>query len=328
MFSFILFAGIACAQKPPTPLLDPEETAAVVNGTKISNKEVLALVRDLRRQNLAANPDFSEAPILPLWRGALQYLIGHQLLKGESVRRGYESEEGEIGSLEGSWPDPNLTELQRGHLLRQYGGPTAMRLHRERNQLDRFLESPYTDGLVTEETIQAMFKTTPGRWGGTQSAKARQILIRPAGSSEEEIEKARAKATEIYNALKNGEATFEEMARSHSQDHYAGQGGFMGIVQEKRIVPPVAKALFSLQPGEISEPVHSGLGFHIVQLEEKIPAKTLDEVRDQIEQDLRRNQLPKGKMLFLQRLSIQAAIELGPEPQESDLLTSLDAAVR
>jgi len=306
----LLFPGVVQAQDNAAPTTLPENAAAVINEIVIPYEQVSLLMKNVLRRSLQGPVEISEEAALKLWQDTRQLLIDYQLLKQEAVRRGYKPEEG-------------TNEDDREAPARSVSGALAMKLQEEMLRIERYLEPAYTEGWVTEETIKAMFKANPDRWGGTEAAKAGQILIRPDGMDEKAVEEARVKAREIYDSIKNGDETFEEMARTHSQDRYASQSGSMGIVRKKWLIPSIGEALFSSEPGKVSEPIQSAMGFYILRLEEKISAKSLDDARDQIERDLRASQLPKGRMLFIQRLGAQALIQLGPDPEGSDLVQSI-----
>ena len=115
--------------------------------------------------------------------------------------------------------------------------------------------------------------------------RARHILIlSDAKASAEDQAKAKAKIEEIAQRIKAGE-DFGEVAKEVSEDPGSGpQGGELGWFAHGQMVPEFDKASFALNPGELSEPVKTQFGWHLIQLEEKKAAgqKPLDEVKDQI----------------------------------------------
>jgi peptidyl-prolyl cis-trans isomerase SurA len=77
------------------------------------------------------------------------------------------------------------------------------------------------------------------------------------------------KAKGMYRQLQSG-ADFESLARLHSDDsRSAARGGNLGIARSGQIVPAYEKTALSLKPGEISKPVWTEFGFHIIQLLER-----------------------------------------------------------
>lgn len=114
-----------------------------------------------------------------------------------------------------------------------------------------------------------------------------------AGAGPEAKDKTRARAQEIYQLVRKKPGSFAELARKHSQDPgSAAKGGDLGQLPRGTMkdVPEFEEALYQLKPGEISAPVESKLGFHIIRATAVQPAqgKSFEAVRVQIEADLRR----------------------------------------
>ena len=125
-------------------------------------------------------------------------------------------------------------------------------------------------------------------------SRARHILIsveRDAGVDAKQ--KARAKADEIYRQLQKKPQDFPALAKEHSQDPgSAANGGDLGLLTRGAMkdTPQFEDALFALKEGEISKPVETKFGFHIIQATEVKGArgKTLEEMRGQIETELKK----------------------------------------
>ena len=124
--------------------------------------------------------------------------------------------------------------------------------------------------------------------------KARHILIRAKGSAvpakkdvkELTDEEALAKAQDIRKKLADG-ADFATLAKAESDDaSSAANGGALGpAFGHGRMVPPVEKVVFTIPVGELSEPVKSQFGYHILKVESR-QEKPFEEVRPEIERKL------------------------------------------
>jgi peptidyl-prolyl cis-trans isomerase D len=125
-------------------------------------------------------------------------------------------------------------------------------------------------------------------------SKARHILIAvDSGASAEARQKARATADDLYKRVRQNPAAFPELAKEYSQDPgSAAKGGDLGFITRGSMkdVPEFEEALFKLKEGEISPPVQTKLGFHIIQATEVRAArgKSLEEMRGQIEAELKK----------------------------------------
>jgi len=175
-----------------------------------------------------------------------------------------------------------------------------------------------------------------------ESRQAAHIFVSAdAGSGAEARQKARARAEKIHQQLLKAPAGFAEMAKKESEDPgSAANGGDLGFIGRGSMkdVPEFEAALYQLKPGEISAPVETRLGYHIIRLTAVRPAqsKGLDEVRGQIEQELRKQlagrrfaELADGfnNVVYEQSESLKPAAELiKTAPQVSGWITRLGAA--
>ncbi len=103
---------------------------------------------------------------------------------------------------------------------------------------------------------------------------ARHILIK---TSELVVDaEARSRLLEIKKRIDNG-ASFAEQAKLFSEDGSAAQGGDLGWLSPGDTVPPFEQAMNSLQPGEMSGPVQTGFGWHLIQVLERRTTDVSDE---------------------------------------------------
>lgn len=97
--------------------------------------------------------------------------------------------------------------------------------------------------------------------------RARHILIRV--NELVSAQQAKERLAEIRQRIENKTATFEDMARAYSNDASASRGGELGTLYPGDTVPEFEHAMNALKVGEISEPVESPFGFHLIQVEER-----------------------------------------------------------
>ena len=113
---------------------------------------------------------------------------------------------------------------------------------------------------------------------------ARHILIKvPPGADEATVQAAKKRADEIYRKAKAGE-DFAELAKTYSEGPSKDQGGELGSFTRSQMVKPFADKAFSMAPGEISEPILTQFGWHIIKVEGVTPAstKTLEQAKPEI----------------------------------------------
>ncbi|MCI0508039.1 MAG: SurA N-terminal domain-containing protein [Gammaproteobacteria bacterium] len=126
-----------------------------------------------------------------------------------------------------------------------------------------------TDQQPTEEELKQFYEERSNLYVTPEERRTRHILITvDAGASEEQIQAAKNKATDLRKQITEG-ADFEKLAREHSNDPGSAQlGGDIGFFGKDSLDPAYEKAMYSLKVGEVSEPVLSAFGYHIIKLEE------------------------------------------------------------
>ncbi len=101
--------------------------------------------------------------------------------------------------------------------------------------------------------------------------RANHILLRTAAGQAPTEQIARLQ--KVRQQIASGEASFGQMAKQYSEDGSASKGGDLGWASPGQFVPEFEKALLALKPGEVSEPVVSRFGVHLIQLVERREVK-------------------------------------------------------
>ena len=138
--------------------------------------------------------------------------------------------------------------------------------------------------VPSEEDLQIYYDEQAEKYKVDEQVHARHILLKvPTGASDEEKKAIRDKAVEVRKLALDG-ADFAELAKQHSEDSTASNGGDLGAFARGAMTAPFEAAAFSTEPGTISDLVESVFGFHIIKVEEKLAARTrpLSEVRDEV----------------------------------------------
>jgi parvulin-like peptidyl-prolyl isomerase len=125
-----------------------------------------------------------------------------------------------------------------------------------------------------------------------EEIKASHILIKsPMDTTAEALEPVKAKADSLYKLATSG-ASFDSLAKQNSEDVTSAQnGGDLGYFGWGRMVDEFQEAAFTLRPGQISQPVKSSYGYHIIKLVDRRPnasRKSFEEEQENIMMNLRR----------------------------------------
>lgn len=147
----------------------------------------------------------------------------------------------------------------------------------------------------------------------TQS-RARHILLRVSLQLGETA--ARDKLNEFKRQIHAGKANFATLAREHSQDGSAAQGGDLGWSNPGMFVPEFEETMNKLAPGQISEPLVSRFGVHLIQLmERREMALKPAEQREAVRAMLRAKKLDDAYVTWAQELRGRAYVEMREPPQ-------------
>lgn len=159
---------------------------------------------------------------------------------------------------------------QTDNLDKADGFPGRVKYHERRALRDAYLDVKVYDA-VTEADAKKIYDEKIGQVKPEQEVHARHILV----ATEPE-------AKEVAERLKKGE-DFAALAKEKSKDPGA-EGGDLGFFARGQMVKPFEEAAFALEVGQVSDPVETPFGWHIIKVEEKRdqPLPTFDQVKDGI----------------------------------------------
>lgn len=246
------------APTPAQPATDPNKVVLTVGEQKLTAGEVEALIKDL-----------------PAQQQQLLQRTGKRMLADELVRIKLFAQEAKKRKLDETPKVKRQLELTREQILATSVASDLLRQNYEENK------QKY------------------------EKIHARHILIRTPGSrapvrpGQKELTEpdAKAKADDLRKKLAGG-TDFAELARKESDDTVSGaQGGDLNVFGHGEMVPEFDKVAFALKEGEISEPVKTPFGYHIIQvtnvlsfdeLQQEIASQSNAQIMKMVE-DLRKN---------------------------------------
>lgn len=134
------------------------------------------------------------------------------------------------------------------------------------------------------EEIKTYFQEHQDDFKTDEQVKASHVLVKlDEEATLEEEAKAKEKIDNILAQIRAG-ADFAEMAKKHSECSSGAKGGDLGFFGQGQMIKEFEAVAFALSEGEVSEPVKTKFGYHIIRLEEKKPGKyeELEEVREEV----------------------------------------------
>jgi peptidyl-prolyl cis-trans isomerase SurA len=144
--------------------------------------------------------------------------------------------------------------------------------------------------------------------------RVRHIVMRPSAQSD--VKQTEDRMREMRQAIMNGSARFEDLARQYSEDASAPQGGDLGWVSPGTLVPEFEDAMGKLPVGGVSNPVQSRFGIHLIQVLDRRET-TLDpkQVREQATNVLKEEKYEPAYAEWVADLRAKAFIEYREPPQ-------------
>lgn len=148
-----------------------------------------------------------------------------------------------------------------------------------------FNPDDYRDQVeIKDYELEEYHQSHPEEFEQPKTVEARHILIKVAADADAEaVAQAQAKADEVYKKAKEG-ADFAELAKKESEGPTKDKGGYLGTFKKDAMVKPFADKAFAMQPGEISEPVRTRFGWHVIKVEKvnEASVRTFEEAKIEI----------------------------------------------
>ncbi|MGZ9086519.1 MAG: peptidylprolyl isomerase, partial [Rhodoplanes sp.] len=167
---------------------------------------------------------------------------------------------------------------------------------------------------LTNEAMRAVYDEAVKQMADEQEVHARHILFRVADANDQNASKeAEAKAKATLARINKGE-DFATLAKDLTDDPPGKQdGGDLGYFTKDQMVPEFSEVAFKLDKGQISDPIKTPFGWHIIKIEDKRKrqAPEFDQVKDQIETFVTR----KAQIDLLNKLRTDAKIERLDKPE-------------
>lgn len=293
---FWLFALCLCmpaaGQEAGAPVV-ADGFAALVNDRVVTVGDVLSLVQQgaAQRESLYEGEEL-EQKLKEDFDNALEILIEHALILED-----FEQKKAEI-------PDRAVDDYLESVIRDRFDndrGAFLGSLAAQRMTLEDYRKE-IKDHLIVmvsrQQILQGKIFVPPSAVRHTYEERADSyrlpeqvrycMMMFKGGKTEEERQARRTDVESIHQQLLAG-ADFAEMAKEHSEDSRAAQGGDRGWSPVKDLGPQFAEALKSLEPGGVSGVIEESGNFYIVKLEERREASVtpFEEVKEEIEKELR-----------------------------------------
>ncbi len=278
----------------------PKDVAAQVGDTAITIATLEARAAEISAQNPDLVPDAKENPeqYTDFVKDVLDYLVTLEVVNQNAAELGVaitdEELQAKLDELKvmfgGDEEAFNAALTEQNITLDQLTSSL-----RERELLDATVEAVTKDLVISDEEIAAYYEENQAQFQEAESRTARHMLFAPGDAVDPEAEftdeewQAAFDDAEAARKRVFGGEDFATVAREVSEDLGSKeQGGDLGQVARGVMVPAFEESVFTLEAGEVSQPVKTQFGYHLIKVESVNEARQqpLEEVRDQIEATL------------------------------------------
>lgn len=291
------------------------DAVAVVNGTPITREEFQTALERNRAQMESQGQSVGGDQLEQLRTDVLESLITQELLYQQSQELGItvsqEEVQSELSSIQDQFPDGERYSQaleQAGVTEEELRGDIRRNIAIQKLVRDE-VASPEE---ITEQELRAFYDDNPDLFQQGERIEAQHILISTQeAQNEEEEQAALEEAQEVRRLLVEENRDFAAVAEEYSDGPSAQNGGQLGSFSRGQMVPPFEEAAFSLEVGEISEPVETQFGYHIIEVTDKTEAgqAPFEQQRDRIRQYLMQQRQREELDSYLAQLKEESQIE-------------------
>jgi peptidyl-prolyl cis-trans isomerase C len=309
-------AGGAGAQPAPAPAKPmPAELPAVlarVNGEEVTKVDFDRLIKNME---LSANGPIPAERRDDIFRKALDQLVTYTVLTQETRARKVavtDAEvEGQIKQMRSQFQnEQDFTKAlaARGMSLEKLKADTRIDL-----SINKMMEAEAATGQPPADAqVREFYDKNPDKFKQDEAVRASHILFKVEESADAATKKkVRDEAEAVLKQVRAG-ADFGELAKKHSADGSAQQGGDLNFFTKGQMVPAFDQAAFALKPGEISDIVTTQFGYHIIKVTDRRPASAVpfEQVSDRIKEYLTEQQKQQKVEAFIESLKQKSKIEV------------------
>ena len=293
-------------------------TAARVNGVEVSYERFNAFYQEYRRPfgiSVAGRGDHLNR-LTKLRKEAMDEMIKQELVCQAAETKGIEVIDAEVDRAIDEISQPFKTPDEFNRRIQSEG--FTQESYRE--HVGRMIAAKkYLDDIrlsvaeVSDEDLEQYYRDNEVRLTFPEQVRVRHILLtwKPMGTTDDKAA-IREQMKPILERARAGE-DFAELAREFSDDYATRQnGGDTGLFKRGEMAPAFEAAAFVLKPGEISDPVETPFGVHILKLEEHREAYLLplDEIREDLRDHVREERMEAAVEQEIERLREQGEVEI------------------
>ena len=298
------------------------EAAATVNGKIIPMSEVETAV-----QNTALRMGAGTMPVATLMDQlaprVLDQLISGELLYQAALKEGFEADKEKVdesfNELAGQFATSE--EFDEEMANRNFTEETLRANMRKQLTIQTYLDKAIVSSIeIDEARTRKYYEENPDSFKEDEQVKASHILINAAESAtDDEKQKALDRAKEVARLARAKDADFEALAKEYSEGPSGPNGGDLGYFGRGKMVKPFEEAAFAMKVGEVSDPVQTRFGYHVIKVTDlkaggKIP---YEDVKEQLAASLKSQEVNDAIGARIRELTEKAEIVVLFKPSQT-----------
>ncbi|MBI5853801.1 MAG: peptidylprolyl isomerase [Nitrospirae bacterium] len=262
--SGLILWGLLDPIRPAGAATITDRIVAIVNKELIMQSEVRSEIageeQRLREQYKGAE---LQRRIQQLEYIALSRMIERKLQLQWAQARGMEVSEEEVNQA--------IRQLEKQGERVDENNPRERKALKEQLVMMRVMDREVRSGImVLQPELERYYGSHQTRFSLPEEYRISQILLKQKAA--EEVKEFRKRIASVHAALKNG-GDFAEIALQQSEGAESVKGGALGFVRQGELEPEIERVVSGLGPGQISAPIETIQGWHIIRLDEKKPSQ-------------------------------------------------------
>ncbi|MCG2721574.1 MAG: peptidyl-prolyl cis-trans isomerase [Thermodesulfovibrionales bacterium] len=284
------------------PVYAEETVVAVVNGTKLTMKELEGQV-DRLIPRMTFHKNVPEEKRKNFYKQALDEIINRELLYQDALAVGMKPDKDKVNAQSEKIRQRFKSEEEYKAALEKEGiKEETIRFQIEKEQLVQQLNEKKVveASRVTEEQLKNYYDKNTAQFKQPESVKLKIITT-----------KDEQKAKDIQEKIKAGD-DFGEIAYNFSEDSYRVKSGDIGYIHKGRMLPDIETAAFKLKTGEVSDLIHTEDSWFLIKVEDKKPDQQLsfEEVKEKLKREIEADKARELSEKLIADLRAKAKIEV------------------
>jgi len=302
----------------PVPELDTKNipvVIAVVNGTEIDGINYLRAIKAVKMQLARHGGSLDGDRLAELKKNIIDNIVNTELLFQEAKAKNVKVDENRVmAQYNGLMSRYNSEEEFVKSLAREHFTVEQLKAEIRKGQMiGAMLEKELFKNIkIADEQAREYFEKNKDKYKRPDMVKARHILIKlEPDASSDKVADVNKRIREIEKKIAEG-GSFEELAKKFSEGPSAPRGGDLGLFPRGVMVKEFEDVAFSLKPGEVSKPVRTQFGLHLIKVEEIQEAGVPDfeKVKKSIAQNIENDERKKLVEQYIEGLKNKSEIKV------------------